>query len=389
GPYREIVGSLPAGNIPAVLGLGAARAGETLASLKDVVPFEAIRYVTEPVMTIAVEPKYSRDLPRLVEVLNKLSIEDPTLVTKIDQESGEYLISGMGQVHLEIAQTLIQKTGLEIVTSRPIVIYRESIRESAGPYMGKSPNKHNRAYISVEPLAPEVIEKIISGEINDALDRRALAKILRDLGWDAEEARNVWSIDQHGCLLVDRTKGVQYLNEVRDYITSGFLYAMDDGPLTREYVRGVKVNLEKAELHSDPVHRGPAQIIPMVRRAIFAGLLSADPILLEPIMKLAVKAPLDMVGTVTKIISGRRGQIASLEQREYVGQVIAEIPAVETFDLADVLRSMTSGRAFWSLFFSRWSPVPQSMLPKLIEEIRRRKGLSAEPPRAEEFMDRD
>jgi elongation factor 2 len=106
-------------------------------------------------------------------------------------------------------------------------------------------------------------------------------------------------------------------------------------------------------------------------------------------MKLAVKAPLDMVGTVTKIISGRRGQIASIEQREYVGQVIAELPAVETFDLADVLRSMTSGRAFWSLFFSRWAPVPQNMLAKLVEEIRRRKGLSPEPPRADEFIDRE
>ncbi|MEM2905391.1 MAG: elongation factor EF-2 [Candidatus Bathyarchaeia archaeon] len=389
GPYREIVGSLLAGNIPAVLGLENARIGETISKLKDIVPFEAVRYVTEPVMTIAVEPKFNRDLPRLVDILTKLSIEDPNLVTKIDQESGEYLISGMGQVHLEIAQTLITKTGLEIVTSQPTVIYRESIRASAGPFMSKSPNKHNRVSVSVEPLQPEVIEKIRTGELNENLDRRSMAKILRDLGWDAEESRNVWAIDEHGDILVDRTKGVQYLNEVKDYVVSGFTYAMDDGPLTREYVRGVKVNLERAELHSDAVHRGPAQVIPMTRHAIFAGILSADPILLEPVMRLDAKSPMDLVGAVTKIVAGRRGQVISLQQRGYVGEVIAEMPASETFDLSEALRSSTSGRAFWSLSFSRWAPVPSTILPRLIEEIRKRKGLSPEPPKASEFIEKE
>jgi len=389
GPNREVVGSLSAGNIPALLGLSKARAGETISSVQDIVPFEAVKYVTEPVVTIAIEPKYSRDLPKLVDILNRLTIEDPNYVAKIDQESGEYLLSGIGQVHLEIALTLISKTGLEIVTSQPTIIYRESIRRPAGPFMGKSPNKHNRVFISVEPLDPQIVELITSGQLNDSLDRRAIANILKEYGWPAEEARNVWSIDPHGCIFVDRTKGIQYLNEVKDYMISGFLSAMDDGPLTREYVRGVKVNLENAELHSDPAHRGPAQIIPMVRRAIYACLLSADPILLEPIMKLVSKAPTEMVGALTKIITSRRGRVLMIDQKEYVVQVEGEIPAAETFDLADVIRSSTSGKAFWSLPFSRWAPVPSSMLHQLVSEIRKRKGLPPEPPRAEDFMDRD
>jgi elongation factor 2 len=389
GPNREVVGSLSAGNIPALLGLSKARAGETISSVQDIVPFEAVKYVTEPVVTIAIEPKYSRDLPKLVDILNRLTIEDPNYVAKIDQESGEYLLSGIGQVHLEIALTLISKAGLEVVTSPPTVIYRESIRRPAGPFMGKSPNKHNRVFISVEPLDPQIVELITSGQLNDSLDRKAIANILKEHGWSAEEARNVWSIDPHGCIFVDRTKGIQYLNEVKDYMISGFLSAMDDGPLTREYVRGVKVNLENAELHSDPAHRGPAQIIPMVRRAIYACLLSADPILLEPIMKLVSKAPTEMVGALTKIITSRRGRVLMIDQKEYVVQVEGEIPAAETFDLADVIRSSTSGKAFWSLPFSRWAPVPSSMLHQLVSEIRKRKGLPPEPPRAEDFMDRD
>ncbi|RJS74623.1 elongation factor EF-2, partial [Candidatus Bathyarchaeota archaeon] len=120
-----------------------------------------------------------------------------------------------------------------------------------------------------------------------------------------------------------------------------------------------------------------------------AGLLSADPILLEPIMKLVARAPAEMVGVLTKILTSRRGRVLSIEQREYVVHVEGEIPAAETFDLADVIRSSTSGKAFWSLPFSRWAPVPSSLMPKLIREIRQRKGLSPEPPRPEDFMDRE
>ncbi|HXX72447.1 MAG TPA: GTP-binding protein, partial [Candidatus Acidoferrales bacterium] len=167
GPYREIVGTINAGNIPALLGLDAAKAGETLSTIKDIAPFEAVHYVTEPVVTMAVEPKYSRDLPKLVDLLRKLSLEDPNLVTKINEETGEYLIAGMGTLHLEIATTLITKTGLEIVTSKPIVIYRESVRGAAGPVEGKSPNKHNKIYLTVEPLQDKIIDMIKEGKIGE------------------------------------------------------------------------------------------------------------------------------------------------------------------------------------------------------------------------------
>src|SRR5256885_1951216 len=170
GPQREIVGKLSAGNIPALLGLENVKAGETISSVKQVIPFEAVHYVTEPVVTIAVEPKFNRDLPRLVELLRKLSLEDPNLVTSINEETGEYLISGMGTLHLEIANTLITKTGLEIVTSKPIVIYREAIRGEAVPIEGKTPNRHNKIYIEVEPLGEQVMDLIKTGFFFQAED---------------------------------------------------------------------------------------------------------------------------------------------------------------------------------------------------------------------------
>lgn len=387
GPNREIVGQLSAGNIPALLGLADARAGETLSSAKDVAPFEAVKYVTDPVVTIAVEPKYSRDLPKLVETLRKLSVEDPNLVTTINEETGEYLIAGMGVLHLEIATTLIQKTGLEIVTSNPIVVYRESVRMAAGPVEGRSPNKHNRVYISVEPLPEEVINMIKTGQISEYMDRHEVARVMREKGWEADEARGIWSIDEGGNMFVEVTKGAQFLQEVKDMILSGYRWGLKEGPLAYEGVRGMKVKMTDVSLHEDPVHRGPAQIMPMTRRAMFAAFLLASPVLTEPVFKITVKVPPDLLGAATSVISQKRGKILSVDQKGHIVYVVGELPTSETFDLSEVMRSASAGRAFWGTEFSHWAPVPQSMVKQVIEDIRKRKGLPPEPQKAEDFME--
>ncbi len=387
GQFREVVGRLPAGNIPALLGIDKARAGETITTARDMVPFEQLQYVSEPVVTIAVEPKHSRDLPKLVDFLRKLNLEDPNLVTKINEETGEYLISGMGQLHLEIAITWIQKAGIEVITSKPIVLYRETVRRKGKVYEGKSPNKHNRIFIEVEPLEPEIVELIKKGEISDYTAKDKLAKTLRDYGWDADEARGVWRISEHCNILTDVTKGVQRLDVVKDSIISAFNWAIEEGPLAHEIIRGVKARLVDAQIHEDPVHTGPAQIMPATRRSFYASFLSAEPALLEPILKVTVKVPADQVGNVTKIIVGRRGKVLSMEQKEYLMYIVGEIPTSETFDLSEAMRSATAGKAFWGTEFYKWEFVPSSMMPQLIREIRKRKGLSPEPPTIEDFLE--
>jgi len=387
GPYREVIGSLGAGNIPAVLGLQAARAGETIASTGDVIPFEAVSYVTEPVVTIAVEPKYSRDLPKLVETLRKLTIEDPNLVTKINEETGEYLISGMGTLHLEIATTLMTKTGLEVITSKPIVLYRESIKSSAGPVEGKSPNKHNRIQLSVEPLQEEIVDMIRTGKISEYMDKHAMAKILREKGWETDEAKGVWALDETCNILVEVTKGAQYVQEAKDTIISGYRWGVKEGPLAYEQMRGLKAKITDVSLHEDPVHRGPAQLMPMMRRAFFAAFLSAQPTLLEPIQRMTAKIPPDLLGEVTSVITQKRGKVVSVDQKGHLMYVVGELPTAETFDLSETLRSATAGRAFWGLEFARWAPVPVSMLAQVIQDIRKRKGLPPEPQKAQDFID--
>ncbi|RLG09847.1 MAG: elongation factor EF-2 [Thaumarchaeota archaeon] len=386
GPNREIVGMLPAGNIPALLGIEDARAGDTLSTV-DLVPFESLHYVSEPVVTISVEPKHSRDLPKLVDFLNKLSIEDPTLVTTVRPETGEYLISGMGTLHLEIALTWIAKAGIEVVASKPIILYRETVTKRGKVFEGKSPNRHNRIYIQVEPLEEEIIQLIRRGELFNEMDRKQIARILRDHGWDADMARNVWMIDPRGNIFVDMTKGAQYLQESKALIIAGFQDVMERGPLAEEAMRGVKAILVNVELHEDPVHRGYAQIVPATRRTLYASILSADPILLEPVLKIEAKVPPELMGAVTSVITSKRGKILNITQQEYVTVVTGEIPAAETFDLSEAMRSATMGKAFWATEFSAWRPVPASLRDKVIQEIRKRKGLPPRIPQISDFVE--
>jgi len=390
GPYREVADKITAGNIVALLGLDKARAGETVVDInyKDkMVPFETLHYISEPVITMAIEPKNSSDLPRLVEVLRKMAVEDPTLKVYINQETGEYLISGMGTLHLEIALwDLHQRSGIEVITSPPIVRYRETIRRESDVFEGKSPNKHNRLYISVEPLSEETIKLMLNGKVYDGQDWRERARILRKIGWDADEARGIWAIDDNLNIMVDRTKGIQHLREIRDTIIQGFRWALEAGPLAQEPVRGVKVILHDAVVHEDPAHRGPAQIMPATKDAIFASFLSAKPTLLEPILKIDIKVPQEYLSGALNVLTKRRGKIINMEQSGMLMIVKGYIPVSETFDLADAMRSSTMGKAFWSTQFSHWAYVPDSMLVDLIMKIREKKGLPKRIPSVKDFI---
>ncbi|MEM3185881.1 MAG: elongation factor EF-2 [Conexivisphaerales archaeon] len=387
GNVREMVGILPAGNIPALLGLEYARSGETLSSIREIVPFEGIRYVSEPVVTIAIESKNPRDLPKLVDALQRMHIEDPNLIVRINEESGETLLSGMGVLHLEIATTMLQQQGLEIITSPPLINYRETILGKAGPIMAKSPNRHNKIYIRVEPLSEEIVGKIRSGEISETTDRKGIAKILRDMGWDSDEARSVVAVDEKGNMLLDQTKGVQFMQESMDSLRAGFEDVMNNGPLAYEYCRGVKVIIHHFVPHEDPAHRTYAQLMPAARRAILGAMLSAQPTLLEPIQGIEVKCGVDQIGAVASVLSSKRGKLLNMEQKEVLAIVEGEIPAAETFDLSEVMRGATAGKAMWNIHFKSWQAVPASLQKQIITQIRKRKGLPEEVPPASDFID--
>jgi len=387
GPYREIVDHMIAGNIPAVLGLDSVRAGETVSTLPNMIPFESIKYITEPVVTIAIEPKNTRDLPKLINALRKLAIEDPNLHVTINEETGEYLISGMGTLHLEVSIHFLEDMGLQVLTSKPIVVYRETITKNSPIFPGKSPNKHNKIKVRLEKLPEELIDLIVRGEIHERLSRRDIQKFLMEHGWSADEARSVWAIDNNGGnILVDMTKGVQYLQESKQMLIGAFYDFVKEGALAREPLRGVKVVILDAVFHEDPAHRTLAQVVPMMHRALLGAELASEPSLYEPIMKIQVQVPTEYIGNVTSVLASKRGQILNIDQREYYAVVNGYIPVSETFDLAQVLRGATQGRAFWQSQFSHWQLIPKSMIQDLVSSIRKRKGLSERPPRYEDFI---
>ncbi|MBD3205265.1 elongation factor EF-2 [Candidatus Bathyarchaeota archaeon] len=394
GQYREIVEEIPAGNIVALLGLSEARAGETIVSsdiADEAIPFESIKYVSDPVLTIAVEPKKPTDLPKLIDAMQKMSIQDPNLVTTIDQETGEYLMAGMGELHLEIAvKDIKSQYNLDIIQSEPTVVYREAIREEVGPFMGKSPNKHNRVFFNLKPLDENIVQLIRDGELSEILSSSMREDVLTEkAGWTIREARQVFAINENCNLLIDTTTGIQGLREVKQHISGGFQWALKDGPLAGEAVRGLLVDMVDVRLHEDPVHRGPAQMMPAVRGALYAGILSANPTLLEPIYKIQVRVPATEMGNVTGLLSRKRGSIHDVDQDGPIVNVTGMVPVSETLGLSQEMRAATSGTAFWQMTFDHWSPIPDNMLLDIIQKIRKRKGMNPDPPRATEYIVRE
>ncbi|MCX9085589.1 MAG: elongation factor EF-2 [Candidatus Methanoperedens sp.] len=386
GPDRIECDKIPAGNIVAVTGLSDAIVGSTASTDRSMTPFESIRHVSEPVMTVAVEAKHMKDLPKLVEVLRQVAKEDPTLKVMINQETGEHLLAGMGELHLEVVAGRIQRDKhVEITTSKPLVVYRETISGQVGPVEGKSPNRHNRFYVTVEPLAPNIIELIKNNEISMRQGEVERRDILMKAGMSKDEAKSFADIFETN-VYIDMTKGIQYLNETMELILEGFEEVMKAGPLSREPVMGVKVKLMDAKLHEDAVHRGPAQVIPASRQAIQAAMLMAGATLLEPFQKVFIQVPTDQMGGAMREMQGRRGQILDMKSEGDLTIIETKAPVAQLFGFSGDIRSATEGRAMWSTEFLGFEPIPNNMLTEIVTGIRQRKGLKLELPKASDFL---
>jgi elongation factor 2 len=386
GPERIEVENIPAGNIAAVTGLKDAIVGSTVTSLDGMTPFESITHASEPVVTVAVEAKHMKDLPKLVDVLRQVAKEDPTLSITLNEETGEHLMAGMGELHLEVIGHRIQRDkNVEITTTPPIVVYRETIRAGAGPVEGKSPNRHNRFYVIVEPLSEDVRKLIRSGEVSMRMPELERREKLMEAGMDKDEAKGIVDIYESNVYL-DMTKGIQHLNETMELILEGFVEVMKAGPLSREPCMGVKVKLVDAKLHEDAVHRGPAQVIPASRQAIQAAMLMADDTLLEPYQKVFIQVPQEQMGGATKEIQGRRGIIINMTAEGDMTIIESKAPVAELFGFAGDIRSATEGRAMWSTEFAGFDTLPANLNSEIVGSIRERKGLKKELPQASDFL---
>jgi len=380
GAKRQIVDNVPAGNIIGVGGLRAGIPGETVTSGGKTEPFEKISHIFDPVVTKAIEAKKPSDLPKLIEVLRQVQKEDPTIVIEINEETGEHLMHGMGELHLEVVENrIIKEKGVEVKTSPPIVVYREAITKKSPEVEGKSPNKHNKLYFIVEPLEQEVVEAIKEDKLPTGRwkkkDQEGI-EVLRELGWDTKVANKVKEIFE-GNMFVDRTRGIVQINEIMELVLDMFRDVMKAGSLAKEPCINMKVSLMDCTLHEDAIHRGPAQMYPAVREGIRGAIMQAGPILYEPLQVMRIEAPNDYVGEISKIVSSKRGQLLEMNQEGDVTVIVAKLPVGELFGWSNDLRSATGGRGNSSLVDQSFERLPGELQDKIKTQIVQRKGLSS------------
>jgi elongation factor 2 len=290
----------------------------------------------------------------------------------MNEETGEYLLSGVGELHLEVSLKFLREYagGMEIVASKPGVVYRESVEEKGATVSAESPNGQNKFLVRVEPLEEEFINLIGKGEV----DR----ELLIETGWAETEAKGILAIDKSGNVLLDLSGGIQGDDEVRKTVINGFMWTCRAGPLCQEPIRGVKIKILEARIADSVEHRGTAQILPALHHAIFESFLTAKPILLEPIYRIEVSVPVQWLGECLNIIKKKRGRVLSSEIKGILAVVKAYIPVAESFGLSTEMRSATAGRAFWQCTFHGWEKVPKDLMMKIVKQIRERKGLPIE-----------
>ena len=377
GIKPESVSEVPAGNVLAITGL-ISQPGETITQTPQE-PFENIRHIFDPVITKSITVPKPQDLPKLIEVLKKVAKEDPTLKIEINEETGENLMSGMGELHLEIIENRIKtEKGVEVKTSEPIVVYRETVSKQGVEGEGKSPNKHNLFFIQVEPLEDEVYKAIKAGELPERRLKKKeedVWKKLNECGISNDEARQYIEIYKE-CAILSKIKGEVALGEVIELVMDGIEQVINAGVLAREPCTKLKISLTDIKLHEDAIHRGPAQVYPAIRDSVRASIVSAGPCLFEPVQTLMIEGPIEFMGELTKLAQSKRGTILDIEQGAGHVAVKVKLPVAEMIGLASQLRSATEGRGTFSMVDQSFERVPASIQPDVIRKIRTRKGLA-------------
>ncbi len=389
GQQRITMDDVVAGNIVGIVGLKSAFSGETLCEPDYIIPaFESIKHIFEPVVTKAVEPKQPKQLAKLIDFLRKTSMEDPTLEVKINEDTGEYLVSGLGELHIDAKiERPLKDAGIEVSVSPPIVIYKESVKATTPTAVeGKSPNKHNRFYIVTEPLEGPVYQAMVDGEIPDQEVKKKNLELqdkLVSLGMSRDEVKKIKLIYKRNVFL-DVTRGVHAILEVMEMLKESFTEAMDEGPLAREPSSAVKVKLIDAKLHEDAIHRGPAQVIPAVRRAIREAMIGSKAFILEPKQIIRIDVPTEQLSGAMKEVQNRRGQIIEMSEERGVSIIKAKLPVAEMFGFNSALKSGTGGQGFFWLIDVKYEPLPKELEQKVVSQIKQRKGIAAESETEEE-----
>ncbi len=320
-----------AGDICAAVGFKDLRTGDTICDENHPIVLESMTF-PDPVIGLAVEPKTQKDLDKLGIALGKLSEEDPTFTVKADHDTGQTIISGMGELHLDIiVDRLRREFGVEINQGAPQVNYKEAIRSTV---------QHR-----------EVFKKQSGG-------KGKFADIIVEIG-PADEG-------VVGLQFVDEVKGGNVPKEFIPAVEKGFKAAMANGVLAGYEVTSMKVILKDGSFH--PVDSDALSFEICARQAFRKALPKATPVIMEPIMSLEVVTPEDYMGDVIGDLNKRRGQITSMDAKSNARIVNAKVPLSEQFGYVTILRTLSSGRATSTMTFSHYAELPTTLAKEVIEK---------------------
>jgi len=324
---------IEAGDIGAIVGFKEIRTGDTLCAIDHPIVLETITF-PDPVINVAIEPKTQDDVDKLSETLKKLADEDPTFKVRVDEETGQTIISGMGELHLEIlVDRLKREFNIDCNQGKPQVAYKEALRE----------NVEHR----------EVYKKQTGG-------RGRFADIVFEMGpADNGEA---------GLQFVDEVRGGNLPKEYIQAARKGFEAAMMNGALAGFSLNNLKVVLKDGSTH--PVDSDQLAFEIAAKLGFRNASKQARPTLLEPFMKLEVSTPDEYIGDVSSDLNKRRGHLEDVSSK-YGAQVLrAKVPLAEMFGYVTALRTITSGRATYSLEFSHYAELPPDLLEKVLYKIK-------------------
>jgi len=403
GRYTEPIEDVPCGNICGLVGVDQflVKTG-TLTTFEQAHNMKQMKFSVSPVVRVAVEPKDQQQLPKLVEGMKRLAKSDP-MVLCVSSESGEHIIAGAGELHLEICLKDLEEdhAGIPLKKSDPVVSYRETVNEESDRMcLSKSPNKHNRLFMKAVNMADGIAKEIDDGTIFPRQDMKIRGRLLADnYDWEIGEARKIWCFGPEAMgpnLLVDASKGVQYLNEIKDSVVAGFQWATKEGVMCDENMRNIRFNIHDVTLHADAIHRGGGQIIPTARRVLYACMLTAQPRLLEPVYLVEIQCPQDATGGIYSVLNRRRGHIFEENQTPGTPMVAikAYLPVNESFGFTADLRSHTGGKAFPQCVFDHWQTMnddpldPVTKSGVIVTTTRARKGLSESVPPLDKYFDK-
>jgi elongation factor G len=327
---REEMKEVRAGDIAAAVGLREATTGDTLCDPEKVITLEKMEF-PEPVIHVAVEPKTKADQEKMGLALNRLAQEDPSFRVHTDEESGQTIISGMGELHLEIiVDRMRREFSVEANVGAPQVAYRETIRKVCEKVEGKfvkqsgGRGQYGHVWLRVEP--------------NPA---------------------------SKGYEFVDAIKGGSVPREYIPAVQKGIKDALPNGVLAGFPVVDVKVTLFDGSYHEVDSNENAFKMAGLL--AFKEGLRRASPALLEPIMAVEVETPDDFMGNVVGHLNSRRGMIQSMEDMAGGGKVVrAEVPLAEMFSYSTTLRSLTQGRATYTMEFKHYSEAPKNIADAII-----------------------